>query len=267
MTNTASAAPDLSAELDTDTDPADDELVVDGDDVGANRRAKRRAFRKDEILRTALDLVTEGGLDAVTTTELAKRTGAALGALYRFFPSKAAVIAALQQRALEQLSDDLRAAVDETRARSVDLPARARALAPIISMSDTFFAQHAKEPARYRLIDEIMSKPAAVYADNDAVVLEETIRPLLFAMFELVREFAEISGGVVDDHSQRFPIVLWGALHGTTHFIKRDRLMQDDMKSRMIAGTLVRLLLSGLGATADDIAAAVAVVRPQALQL
>lgn len=265
MTN--SQAP-TEADLDTSDDEADREAGgVDGDDVGATRRAKRRAFRKDEILRTALELVTEGGLDAVTTTELAKRTGAALGALYRFFPSKAAVIAALQQRALEQLSEDLRAAVDDTRARSVDLPPRARALAPIITMADTFFAQQATQPARYRLIDEIMSKPAAVYEDNDAVVAEEAIRPMLLAAFELVTEFAAVSGGVVDDHARRFPIVMWGALHGTTHFIKRDRLMDEAMKSRMVAGTLMRLLLSGLGATGEDIAAAAAVACPQALQL
>ena len=258
---------------DADIDNTDDEAEreaggVDGDDVGATRRAKRRAFRKDEILRTALELVTEGGLDAVTTTELAKRTGAALGALYRFFPSKAAVIAALQERALEQLSDDLRAAVDETRARSLLLPPRARALAPLISMADAFFAQHAKQPARFRLIDEIISKPAAVYEDKDAVVADLAIQPLLQAAFELVQEFTAVSGVVVvDDHIRRFPMVMWAALHGTTHFIKRDRLMDEVMKSRMVAGTLVRLLLSGLGATNDDIAAAAAVAKPQAVTL
>ena len=203
----------------------------------------------------------------MTTTELARRTGAALGALYRFFPSKAAVIAALQQRALEQLSDELRTFVDDTRARAAEHPPRVRALAPIISMADTFFAQPAKEPARYRLIDEILSKPGVVYEDNDAVVAEETIRPILDTMFQFTAEFAALDGGVVDDHLRRFPIVLWGALHGTTHFIKRDRLMPPELRSGRIAGSLVRLLLRGLGASTDDVAAAVLVAQPKAIEL
>ncbi|HEY1101316.1 MAG TPA: helix-turn-helix domain-containing protein [Myxococcota bacterium] len=255
-----------SAEGPDGIDVEAESAAADGD-VGANRRAKRRAFRRDEILRTALDLVTEGGLDAVTTTELAKRTGAALGALYRFFPSKAAVIAALQASALENLSADLCAAVAEASARAESSPARVRALAPIIAMADLFFAQHAREPARYRLIDEVMSKPTPLYDSTEAGVAEAAVQPLLTQVYELAATFTRESGGVVDAHLQRFPMALWGALHGATHFIKRDRLVDDNLQSRRVAGSLVRVLLKGLGANNADVDAAAAIARPSAIDV
>lgn len=231
------------------------------------RRAQRRAFRRDEILRTALELVTEGGIDAVTTTELARRTGAALGALYRFFPSKQAVIAALQVRALEDLGVDLRSAVDAAMARASGRPERVRALVPIITAADTFFAQPRLHPARFRLIDEILSKPAPVYSDDEARLLEDTVRPILGVVGEAIAAHDDVFGPRAAE-ARALPLVLWGALHGVSHFIKRDRLATPDTPtSGEVAGVLVRTLLLGVGATPAELQDAVVVCAPTALRM
>lgn len=249
--------------------PDTDDHVLDGDDGTApvGRRAQRRAFRRDEILRTALDLVTEGGIDAVTTTELARRTGAALGALYRFFPSKQAVIAALQVRALEDLGVDLRAAVDEAVARAADRSPQVQALVPVITAADTFFAQPRLHPARFRLIDEILSKPAPVYSDDDARLLEDTVRPILGVVGEQVARHSHTFGPRLAE-ARALPLVLWGSLHGVSHFIKRDRLVAGtDPTSADVAGMLMRTLLLGLGASDHDLAAAIEVSAPTSLKM
>lgn len=231
------------------------------------RRARRRAFRRDEILRTALELVTEGGLDAVTTTELARRTGAALGALYRFFPSKQAVIAALQVRALEELGADLSAAVDAAVARASSHPDRVRALVPIIAAADTFFAQPRLHPARFRLIDEILSKPAPVYSDDEARALEETVQPILDVVGTAVAGGGAVFGARANE-AHLLPLMLWGGLHGVSHFIKRDRLSTlSSPVSGEVAGALVRTLLIGLGATSTDLDEAINVCAPRSLQM
>jgi AcrR family transcriptional regulator len=240
---------------------------VDGRPQLRGRRAERRAFRHDEILRTALDLVTEGGIDAVTTTELARRTGAALGALYRFFPSKQAVIAALQVKALEELGVDLRTAVAATTARAAARPARVRALVPIITAADTFFAQPRLHPARFRLIDEILSKPAPVYSDEEARLLEDTVRPILAVVGEAVAAHADVFGPRASE-ARALPLVLWGSLHGVSHFIKRDRLSAPGTPtSGEVAGVLVRTLLLGVGATTAELEDAIAVCAPTALRM
>ncbi|MCA9555215.1 MAG: helix-turn-helix transcriptional regulator, partial [Myxococcales bacterium] len=58
--------------------------------------AARREARRQAIVDEALALVTEGGFEALTLQRLAGRLGYAVGALYRYFPSKEALLAALQ---------------------------------------------------------------------------------------------------------------------------------------------------------------------------
>lgn len=51
--------------------------------------------RRDEVLRSALELLDEVGLDDLTVRRLAERRGVAPSALYRHFPSKAALVDAM----------------------------------------------------------------------------------------------------------------------------------------------------------------------------
>lgn len=219
-------------------------------------RAARREMRTEEILRTAQQLIEEGGLAALTTTELARRNNAALGALYRFFPGgKQAVIAALQTQAITELHGELTAA--RKRVPGV--------WAPLIALADVWFAEAQRHPARFRLIDEILSAPEAVHADDDARALEAGANALLAIVRGCVAE--GVAAGVVvdDDHARRFPWALWAALHGVSHFQKRDRIVDKDVVAARVAGSLVSLLLKGLGAKDADLDAAFVAVTPVAL--
>ncbi|WNV89958.1 TetR/AcrR family transcriptional regulator C-terminal domain-containing protein [Umezawaea sp. Da 62-37] len=51
--------------------------------------------RRDEVLQAALDLLDEVGLDDLTTRKLADRLGVQVGALYRHFTSKRALLDAM----------------------------------------------------------------------------------------------------------------------------------------------------------------------------
>ncbi len=55
-------------------------------------------MRVSAIMDAANQLFAERDFDAVTMTEIAARSGTAIGSLYRFFPSKAAVAEALLER-------------------------------------------------------------------------------------------------------------------------------------------------------------------------
>jgi TetR/AcrR family tetracycline transcriptional repressor len=51
--------------------------------------------RRDEVLRAAIELLDEVGLDALTTRKLAAKLGVQAGALYRHYPSKQALLDAV----------------------------------------------------------------------------------------------------------------------------------------------------------------------------
>jgi TetR/AcrR family transcriptional regulator, cholesterol catabolism regulator len=56
---------------------------------------KSQEARRERVIRAALDLAAEGGYDAVQMRDVAQRAEVALGTIYRYFPSKDALLAAV----------------------------------------------------------------------------------------------------------------------------------------------------------------------------
>ena len=81
---------------------------MSGEEAVSGRRAALHARTKDEILDAAAELVTEHGVDGFNLGELAARAGFGNAAsLYRYFPSKQQIVAALVARGLERLGEVL----------------------------------------------------------------------------------------------------------------------------------------------------------------
>ena len=62
-----------------------------------------QAARRQRVLVSALELATEGGYDAVQMRDVAASAGVALGTIYRYFPSKDALLAAAMVEWMEDL--------------------------------------------------------------------------------------------------------------------------------------------------------------------
>lgn len=56
------------------------------------------------ILATALELFRERGIEATTTNDIAHRAGIPIGSLYRYYPNKEAIVAALTELYVEDIS-------------------------------------------------------------------------------------------------------------------------------------------------------------------
>jgi TetR/AcrR family transcriptional regulator, tetracycline repressor protein len=67
------------------------------------RPGPRRALTEDEILNATLQLLDEGGANAVSVRGIAARVGVAPNAVYTYFPGKAAVIRALVERLFSEV--------------------------------------------------------------------------------------------------------------------------------------------------------------------
>jgi AcrR family transcriptional regulator len=96
------------------------------------RRERKRQARIDGILSTAMGLVMQEGLEACTIHRLAKELDLAVGALYRYFPSKGAIIAALELRVINDYKVELNEALEEGEKLTDGLAPIAQRLFPLV---------------------------------------------------------------------------------------------------------------------------------------
>jgi AcrR family transcriptional regulator len=71
--------------------------------ASADALTSSQAARRQRVLVSALDLAAEGGYDAVQMRDVATTAGVALGTIYRYFPSKDALLAAAMVEWMEDL--------------------------------------------------------------------------------------------------------------------------------------------------------------------
>jgi AcrR family transcriptional regulator len=81
--------------------------VAPGDQIeerrSRTRRDELRGLRQQAILDTALDVLRDEGLDALTTQRIAERLDCGVATVYRLFASKDALLAELTHQALDTL--------------------------------------------------------------------------------------------------------------------------------------------------------------------
>ena len=67
----------------------------------------RSQRRVEKILQAATEIFAEVGFENATTNAIAERAAVSIGSLYQFFPNKAAILSALNDRCLTELRDVL----------------------------------------------------------------------------------------------------------------------------------------------------------------
>jgi AcrR family transcriptional regulator len=123
-----------------------------------DRRTRKREARRESLLDLAADLVEELGVDGVTMAALAEAADYAPASLYTYFPSRSALLAALQNRALATLrrvADRHVAAWDEALAAQ-SLADDVAALTRLWAFSDLFLAAPDTHPREFRLQQDLL---------------------------------------------------------------------------------------------------------------
>jgi len=115
---------------------------------------------REKILESALDIITEKGLDGLTMRGLAKRTGMTAPNFYNYFSNKDEIYIHLVIRGFEMLHADLAAARD----CYTDKTARLRA------MVDAYMAFGMTRPRYY---DIMFTRPTPKYNDYVGTPLEQ----------------------------------------------------------------------------------------------
>lgn len=140
-----------------------------------DRRTRKRDARRQDLLDLALDLSEELGVDGVTMAALADAADYAPASLYTYFPSRSALVASMQARALNLLGG-----VAESTLQAWDLTVSARpaepdpavvALARLWVFGDLFLAAPETHPREFRLQQQLLASPNAETAQDAATVV------------------------------------------------------------------------------------------------
>jgi len=186
------------------------------------RRARNRVARHDQLMAAASDIIDESGLDGLTMQAVADRVDCAVGTIYTYFASKAALVAALQgaamqtvlatyHRAAEQWDD----ALDES---GVDDPA-VESLVRVLAYGRLFLSGPQVNPREFEFLQMALTSPVNLVDADDVAGLTTHALTLLAEGMVLVE--AAVAAGAIsapdpgrgDDQLRR--MVRWiGALEG-----------------------------------------------------
>ncbi len=109
-------------------------------------RQERSRDTVDTILAATARVLVKQGFDGLTTNGVATAAGVSIGSLYQYFPNKEALVAALIERHVEQMSAAIRAEL----ARVALMPI-AKAARAVIELT---IKAHAIDPALHRVLTE-----------------------------------------------------------------------------------------------------------------
>ncbi|HJL16589.1 MAG TPA: helix-turn-helix domain-containing protein [Sandaracinaceae bacterium LLY-WYZ-13_1] len=227
------------------------------------KRAARREATMARIVDAALVILTEEGFDALTMKRLADELGYAIGAFYRYFPSKDALFLAVQRRVLELLAADLRRTDEAVRAQVDDdegRSARTAALTRILAAARVYETLATRRPVHFRLLGRWLG-------DTSPLVSMEAAAPLLPALLEMfglvprLFEAAVEAGALTPGPADRRAYVLWSSLQGVSQLRKLSRFGVAALEPRGMAEELVRTLLSGWGAAEPSLSEALTLAR------
>ncbi|NVB36585.1 TetR family transcriptional regulator [Pseudenhygromyxa sp. WMMC2535] len=219
-------------------------------------REKRREATIERIVETALRLLETEGFEALTIQRLAKELNYAVGALYRYFRSKDALLVALLHRIMDRIGEDLQAAQDWLQERdaaaSADDPADERAMRRLLAICHVYIGFAQRRPAEYGLISTLIGDPREFLATEAAAPIVPALIRLQLTLTELINGAAK-AGALDEGNGRERGVILWAGMQGVLQLRKLGRFGVAGVELDRLAPIALRTILLGWGAKASQI--------------
>ena len=139
-----------------------DKALANRDEKRLRRDPKQERSRErvEEILRVAMQLVGEKGIDAVTMREIAAAAGGPIASLYQYFPNKSSIYTMIYEQFVASMEGELRRLLTEVKTKA-DLFVAASA------MLDIYFGAMQAEPARLDIVIAVQADKTCLNIDLD----------------------------------------------------------------------------------------------------
>jgi AcrR family transcriptional regulator len=212
----------------------------------------KREARTSAILDAAMAILAAEGLEALTLGRLAKALGYVPAALYRYFDSKDALLAALQRRAVITIHRGFGEAQRAVEPMVVAAPPGIRVLARLLAGARFYLAVPRTDPEAAFLVALLLGDPRPLLSDDES----RRTAPMLLALLgdvETIFEAAEACGVLSKGDGLERTLALWAALSGALSLEKVRRIAPALPSSVQIGSVAVEALLVGWGAAPRDV--------------
>lgn len=209
-------------------------------------RLRRHQSNLARIVDAATRVVFDDGLDALSVKRVAELVDYTPGALYRYFPSKDALLAAVVERVLDDLGTLLRSAASVAHTPLVRIVGAARAYRD--------FSRTA--PHAFALVATMLGDPRIIVADEAAA------RRILLAALAVATpvatwfDEAAAAGVLAPGDGRARALALFAALQGALQLRKYEFRFPALVGADSVVDTILSSMLRGFGASDAAVAAA-----------
>ncbi|MCB9584616.1 MAG: helix-turn-helix transcriptional regulator [Polyangiaceae bacterium] len=215
-----------------------------------SRASRKREAKQAQILEIAERLIAEQGIEAFSLHAVARELDVVTGTLYRYFPNKDALVAALHRRAIADLHERFGAHAARLSAalERVELRPKERVLTELCAASRFYLELPEQLPNRFRFVWLMLGDPRSLIRPED--VPKSAVPLLAFlgdvrALFERATQLGALSDGNALDRT----LVFWSAQQGVVQLQKLQRYEAKLFDYRRLGAQLARPLLVGWGAS------------------
>lgn len=168
--------------------------------TGTGKRERNRIARHSQLIAAAGSIVAESGLNGLTMGEVANRVGCAVGTIYTYFPSKSALLTALQSDAIRVLADSYEQAAEkwDDALQDLDMDEPTAALARMVALGRLFVSWQQIQPLEFDFLQMLaMARDHLLEPKDAATVLPQVLT--LFAEGRVLHDHAVEVGAIDQD--------------------------------------------------------------------
>ncbi len=153
----------------------------------------------DAILVATARVLCATGYDRASTNRIALAAGVSVGSLYQYFPSKEALVAALVERHIDEMTSLVRTKLVEVQGEPLEVA--------VTTMIQAMFAAHAVDPRLHQVLVEQVPRIGRL----------EKLRDVESEVQALVAGFMETRQGLLRAPAATMAFVLVHAVEAVTH--------------------------------------------------
>lgn len=215
-------------------------------------RRRRRRDTQRAIVEAAMARLASEGLEGLTMRRLAKDLGCTEPALYRYFASKDALLAALTREVVDGLEASIERAFELADVRA---PEALWPLVRVIVPAELYAAIMRERSGEATLLTLVLGDPRYLVEREASLPTVEAVGRLL-ARVEGAVAAAAAAGRLGPGDAMRRAVLLWTSAHGAAQLRKFDRFGVPHLDVAEVRGAFVNDLLLAWGAEPTDIAPA-----------